>query len=274
MKRNVLGRGLDALLPGGGDKAALELSVEELSPNPFQPRRTIPPAELEDLAESIKSHGLLQPIIVRHVDGAYQIIMGERRWRAAMLAGLTKVPVVVRDATDDQALVLALVENVQRSDLNPVEQALAYHRLSGDFNLTQEDISKLVGKDRSTVANSIRLLDLPATILTLLAESRLTTGHARALLAIPSDSVRELLADKAADRGMSVRQLETEIQRYKVKPPATKKKDPNLVLIEEKLAHTLSTKVTVQHSGRKGRIVLYYFSLDELDRLLTRLNAK
>jgi ParB family chromosome partitioning protein len=115
---------------------------------------------------------------------------------------------------------------------------------------------------------------LPATILTLLAENRLTTGHARALLAIPSDSVRELLADKAADRGMSVRQLETEIQRYKVKPPATKKKDPNLVQIEEKLAHTLSTKVTVQHSGRKGRIVLYYFSLDELDRLLTRLNAK
>ena len=146
MKRNVLGRGLDALLPGGGEKAALELSVEELSPNPFQPRRAIPQEELESLAESIKSHGLLQPIIVRHVDGAYQIIMGERRWRAAMLAGLTKVPVVVRDATDDQALVLALVENVQRSDLNPVEQALAFHRLSGDFNLTQEEILQAGGK--------------------------------------------------------------------------------------------------------------------------------
>jgi len=274
MKRNVLGRGLDALLPGGGGKAAQELSVEELSPNPFQPRRTIPPQELESLAASIKNHGLLQPIIVRHVDGGYQIIMGERRWRAAMLAGLTRVPVVVRDATDDQTLVLALVENVQRTDLNPVEQALAFHRLSGDFNLTQEEIAKLVGKDRSTVANSIRLLDLPTSILTLLADNRLTTGHARALLAIPSDSVRELLADKAADRGMSVRQLEAEIQRYKSKPPVTKKKDQNLAQLEEQLSRTLATKVTVQHSGRKGRIVLYYFSLDELDRLLARLTAQ
>jgi ParB family chromosome partitioning protein len=273
MKRNVLGRGLDALLPGS-EKATLELSVEELSPNPFQPRRTIPPEELESLAASIKSHGLLQPIIVRHVDGGYQIIMGERRWRAAMLAGLAKVPVVVRDASDDQALVLALVENVQRTDLNPVEQALAYHRLSDDFSLTQEEISQLVGKDRSTVANFIRLLDLPASILTLLAENRLSSGHARALLAIPSDSVRELLAGKAADRGMSVRQLEDEIKRYKTKPPVTKKKDQNLAQLEDQLSRTLATKVKVQQSGRKGRIVLYYFSLDELDRLLARLTAQ
>jgi ParB family transcriptional regulator, chromosome partitioning protein len=272
MSKNVIGRGLDALLPTNEDKQGLELPVESLAPNPFQPRHDFSQIELEDLAASIKEHGLLQPVVVRKVGSTYQIIMGERRWRASQLAGFERIPVIVREADDNQALILALVENVQREDLNPIEQAKAYERLAREFNLNQESIARLVGKDRSTVANIIRLLDLSTSIQEMVIEKRLSAGHARAILSISSDSMREVLAKRASKQDMSVRDIEKAVQKLKHEKQKTVKVDQNIKELEEKLSRVLSTKVSIQLSGRRGKIVLSFFNLDELERLSQRLS--
>lgn len=264
---------MDALLPTNADKQSLELPVESLTPNPFQPRHDFSQIELEDLAASIKEHGLLQPVVVRKVGDVYQIIMGERRWRASQLAGLETIPVILREADDNQALILALVENVQREDLNPIEQARAYDRLAQEFDLNQESIARLVGKDRSTVANTIRLLDLSITIQDMVIEKKLSAGHARALLAIASESVREVLAKKASQQQLSVREIEKAVQRLKQEKRKTVKIDHNLKELEEQLSRVLATKVNIQLSGRKGKIVLSFFNMEELERLSQKLSG-
>ena len=268
MTRKALGRGLDALLPSSEEKATLELPIAELSPNPFQPRQQFDDDALTELAASIKTHGLLQPVIVRKTEQGYQIIMGERRWRAARLAGLRHIPVLVRTASDDQALVMALVENLQRADLNPIDQAYAYDRLASDFGLSQESIAELVGKDRSTIANTIRLLELSQPLQELVRKQLLSAGHARALLSVVSDSIRQALAKRVIERQLSVRDLERAVQKLRTTSPLRRKVDQNVKDLEEKLSQALSTKVYIQLSGRKGKIVLSFFSLEDLDRLL------
>ena len=213
MKRKALGKGLSALLPDPEPSAAPvesanDVPLDQLEPNPFQPRTVFEPKQLQELAASLRETGMVQPILVRRQGGRYQIIAGERRWRAAREAGLASVPVVVRDVPDDRLLELALVENIQRQELMPLEEAQAYQRLHDEFRLTQEEVARRVGKDRSTVANTLRLLRLPPKVRELLAAGRLDAGHARALLALDGADDQVALAAEIARRGLSVREVE------------------------------------------------------------------
>src|SRR6185436_20672130 len=213
MKRKALGKGLSALLPDpephAGGEAALALPLDSLEPNPFQPRARIEPRRLEELAASLRESGLVQPILARRLEGGrYQIIAGERRWRAAQLAGLARVPVVLRDVPDDRLLELALVENIQREELSPLEEAQAFQRLQSELGLSQEDVARKVGRDRSTVANTLRLLRLPREVKGLLDEGGIDAGHARALLPLERADQQVSLAQEAARRGLSVREVE------------------------------------------------------------------
>jgi ParB family chromosome partitioning protein len=283
-KRSALGKGLSALIPDAPEPAAgdgtIEVDVDALRPNAYQPRARIDDARLDDLARSIKANGVIQPIVVRRVDGTYHIIAGERRWRAAQRAGLSKVPVVVRDvpAGDDRnVLEMALIENIQREDLNPIEEALAYRRLTDEFQLTQEAIAAAVGKDRSTVANMQRLLKLPDEVRQEVASGRLTMGHARALLALPDEASQRQLGRDIVARNLSVRETESLVKRATEPapvPPAPPPADVHTRAAEDKLRLQLGTKVRIVRRGRKGRIVIEFGSEEELIRIYDALTER
>ncbi len=293
IKRPALGRGLSALIrdtappppreaPAVDRGRPTELDIDLLSPNPRQPRLHIDDARLADLAQSIRANGVIQPIVVRHVTagvdtaGTYEIVAGERRWRAAQRAGLLKVPVAVRDVPDDKLLEVALIENIQRENLNPIEEAQAYRSLSEDLHLSQESIAEQVGKDRATVANYIRLLRLHAEIRTALSDGALTMGHARALLSLSDEAAQRRVGRDVIARGLSVRETEA-LVRHETTPKsdATEvlkpKVDPNTRAAEEQLKLALGTRVRIVRKGKGGRIEVDFANEPELQRLYEKL---
>jgi len=279
-KRPALGRGLSALIPDTPAPAAppaadrsLEVDTDLLRPNKFQPRTHVDDERIEELSRSIKSHGIIQPIVVRKVEQGYEIIAGERRWRAAQRAGLLKVPVVVRDIPEDRLLAVALIENIQREDLNPIEEAIAYRRLSDEFRLTQEQIADAVGKDRSSIANYVRLLRLPQEVRANVASNTLSMGHARALLSLTDENAILRLARDVVTRSLSVR--ETEALVKKAGEPAEAKTakpvDVHTRAAEEKLKLALGTRARIVRKGKGGRIEIDFVNEDELQRLYEKL---
>jgi len=268
--RHGLGRGLGALLPPVADSAGppTELPVDAIVPNPQQPRKSFSDNELQELAASLGRTGVLQPVLVRRLGQGYQLIVGERRWRAAKLAGLTRIPAIVREATDAQSLELALVENLLREDLNPMEEAEAYQRLLAEFGWTQEELAQRVGRDRSSVANCVRLLRLPDLIQADLRGGRLTMGHARALLALPSPADQLKLREEILAHSWSVRATEEGVQRRQRRPAKRlMRRSPELVALEDTLRSALATRVRLVGTERGGRIEIAYASREELDRL-------
>jgi ParB family chromosome partitioning protein len=286
-KRPALGKGLSALIPDAPPATAsgpLEIDIDRLSPNELQPRMQFDDARLEELAQSIKAKGIIQPILVRPLaGGAYRIIAGERRWRAAQRAGLLKVPVVVREVAegaDQQLLELALIENVQRENLNPLDEAIAYQRLADQFSLTQEQIAAAVGKDRSSVANFMRLLKLPEEVRADLAAGALTMGHARTLLALPDEAAQRHAAREVISRSLSVRDTEALVKRLsepgaaktpKAKTPAN---DVHTRAAEDRMRFALGAKVRIVRRGAGGTIEIAFDSEAELNRLYEHLTAK
>jgi len=279
MEPNRLGRGLDALLGRSADQDAadqqlLEIPVSEIHPNPSQPRADFDPEALAELVESITHNGVLQPVIVRRDPDGYQLIAGERRWRAATQAGLPTIPAIVRDATDNESLELALVENIQRQDLNPIEQAKAYKDLIERFALTQDEAAGRLGKNRSSIANALRLLDLPQDIQDAVSRGTLSMGHARALLGLPDRAQQRRLAARIQAEDLSVRQTERivadRLRRSKPVRTPDEPKAPHIADLEAKLRTALGTRVTiVQYKDkRKGKLVIDYFSDDDFQRLL------
>jgi ParB family chromosome partitioning protein len=292
--RRVLGKGLSALLPGrpvtppgaqnaapattpSGDTPGLQqLPLDSIVPNPRQPRNVFDAVKLNELAESIAAHGILQPLLVRRQGDKFEIVAGERRWRAAKLAGLTAVPVVIQDIADENLLTLALIENIQRDDLNAIETALAFDRLSRELNLTHEEIGRRTGKDRTTITNFLRLLRLPEGVQGMLADGRLSMGHARAILSLPTEELQIHVAEKVASQGLSVRAAEKLIQSLtepkEIKEDKKVQIDPNVRAAEEELQRVLGTRVTIQRKNEKrGRIEIEYYSPAELDRLYALL---
>lgn len=272
--RRGLGRGLDALLPTGGD--VREVDLTRIEPNPDQPRQHFDEDALQSLAASIREHGVVQPLIVTRLgDDRYRLIIGERRWRAARLAGIVRVPVVVREATDRQTLEIALVENIQRADLNPLEEAAAYDRLIEDFGLTQQQVAEQVGRSRAAVANTLRLLSLPETIKRAIVERRITEGHARALLGLEDAQARLAVLARIEREGLTVRQTEELVRALteRREPAASAGKDPNLAAVEDDLRRALGTRVSVRPGKRGGRIVIEYYSDDEFQSLYDRLRG-
>lgn len=282
-----LGKGLSALLAPraapapapptkpAGQEAPSSLPVDSIAPNPVQPRSVFQSDRLEELAASIRANGIIQPLIVRRHGEAYQIIAGERRWRAAKLAGLTEVPIVVQDVADPRMLELALIENIQREDLNPIELAHAYERLGSELGLSQEEIGRRTGKDRTSITNIIRLLRLPKEVQLMLAEHRLAMGHAKAILGVSSAEEQIELAEKAAAQGLSVRQVETlvnernsERPKHGSGPRREAPQDPNVRAAIDELERVLGTRVRiVELTDQRGRIEIEYYSQADLDRL-------
>jgi ParB family chromosome partitioning protein len=268
--KHGLGKGLGALIPTTAPPAEASgvrmAPVDRITPNPRQPRHSIDPAGLEELAASIREHGLIQPLIVTAVGDEYQIIAGERRWSAARLAGLSEVPVLVKDATPQQMLELALVENIQRADLNPLEEAAAYRQLMDEFGLTQEAVAERVGKNRSTVANIVRLLNLPSEIQAALAAGEISEGHARALLRLEDWPRQMAVLRRIRERALSVRQTEELVRRLVEPPPASpdRSRAPETEALETRFRDALGTKVSLHRSKKGGRLVVYFYSDEEL----------
>jgi len=278
-KRPALGRGLSALIPDApvtAPERALDIDTDLLRPNKFQPRTHIDDERIEDLSRSIRTNGIIQPIVVRRVDGGYEIVAGERRWRAAQRAGLLKVPVVVRDIPEDQLLAVALIENIQREDLNPIEEAHAYRRLADDFRLTQEQIADAVGKDRSSIANYVRLLRLPQEVRATLATGKLSMGHARALLGISDEALQLKLSRDVVASNLSVRETEALIRKAQqpaqVKPEAVK--DVHTRAAEDRLRLALGTRVRIARKGKGGRVEIEFTNEDELQRIFEFLTER
>jgi len=280
LAKKALGKGLEALFPSNESiptiestdtKNVIELKINEIDPNVNQPRKKFDDEKLTQLAESIKQHGIVQPIIVKKEGNSYKIVAGERRWRAARIAGLTKVPVIIKDLSDREILEVALIENLQREDLNPIEEAEAYDKLINDYGLTQEELSEIIGKSRSAVANSVRLLKLSNENRKNVVEGLLSSGHARALLAIEDEELQNKIADEIILRDLNVRETEKLIRKYLKNKPVDKKiknKDVEYVQIEEKLKDIFKTKVELQKGNKKGKILIEYYSDEELDRIL------
>ncbi|MBL8245131.1 MAG: ParB/RepB/Spo0J family partition protein [Rhodanobacteraceae bacterium] len=280
-KKRGLGRGLDALL---GDAAPAEpatneststLPVEALQPGKYQPRTGMDPERLAELAASIRVHGVVQPVVVRRIGASrYEIIAGERRWRAAQQAGLHEIPVVVRDIPDQAAIAIALIENIQREDLNPLEEAQALKRLIDEFDLTHQDAADAVGRSRAAVSNLLRLLELAPEARRLLEAKKIDMGHARALLTLPT-LLQVRLAAQAAEHGWSVRELEAEARKAQAQPKAAATKprrDVNVQTLENELSERLAARVAIQQGrGGRGKLVIAYNSLDELDGILARI---
>lgn len=282
-QRRGLGRGLEALIPraSGGLQ---EIEVDRIGPNPAQPRQRFDAATLEELAASIREHGVLQPLIVRNADGGYVLIAGERRWRAAMMAGLARVPAVVKEASGQAALEMALVENVQRADLSPLEEAGAYRELEEAYGLRQEQIADRVGRSRTSVTNRLRLLSLPPRTKALLAEGSISEGHARALLGCANPGLLDQLAQRVAERRFSVRETEELVRRSTggqgpqplgrpVLGPASglPRQAAGPSVVEEELQRALGTRVQILHSRRGGRVVIHYYSEEQLRGILETL---
>src|ERR1019366_887990 len=294
-QRKALGKGLSALLPGRGSgqgaapaaaaaapsaaQPPTTLPIDAIHPNPMQPRVVFQPDRLEELAASIRANGIIQPLIVRHHQGQYQLIAGERRWRASKLAGLKDVPVVIQEVADPLLLELALIENIQREDLNAIETAHAYERLGRELGLSQEEIGRRTGKDRTSITNALRLLKLPAEVQLLLAEHRLSMGHARAILGLPTAEQQIEVAEKAAAQGLSVRQVEALVQestseRTRTGTKKEKTSDPNVRAAVEEMERALGTRVRiVELSEQRGRIEIEYYSQTDLDRLFQQITG-
>lgn len=281
MERKALGKGLGltALVPAAeAPKGEVkELDIDRIIPNRYQPRQTFDPDALASLAASLKTHGLIQPIAVRKEEnGKFELIAGERRWRAAQLAGFSKIPAMVKAVREQELMEWALLENLQREDLNPIEKAQAYSRLMSQFSLTQEAIAARMGIDRSSVANFLRLLQLPEGLWGEIAKGRLTMGHAKALLSLESKTEQLRLAEGIKAKGLSVRQVEALVQKMKGAPASkgekTKKSpSPEVSEIEDRLRHALGTQVRLWQQGKGGEIRIEYYSLDDLERLLEKL---
>jgi ParB family chromosome partitioning protein len=282
-KRPALGKGLSALIPDAPApprQGLLEVDVDLLSPNRLQPRRHMEEPQIESLAQSIRAHGVIQPIVVRKVERGYQIIAGERRWRAAQLAGVARVPVVVRDVRagdDGRLLEMALVENIQREDLNPIEEAEAYRRLTEEFQLSQDAIASAVGKDRATVANYLRLLKLPDEVRAEVAGGRLAMGHARALLGLPDGPAQRRAAREVIARGLSVREAEALVKKA-ARPEKTMSGkapvDVHTRAAEDRLRMALGTRVRIVRRGAGGHLDIAFGSEDELQRLFVQLTER
>jgi ParB family chromosome partitioning protein len=286
-KRPALGRGLSALIPPATPPAPVpaaprdphrmhELDIDLLAPNPHQPRTEIHEPALEELAQSIRTNGVLQPILVRPAGDRYEIVAGERRWRGAQRAGLLKVPVIVRDVPDDKLLQVALIENIQREDLNAIEAANAYRRLNDDMGLSQDAIATAVGKDRATVANYLRLLRLPVEVRQELSSGALDMGHARAILALADEASQRRVAREVIRLGLSVRETEALVRREGAPRagPAPKRVDPNTRAAEERLRLALGTRVRIIRRGHGGRIEVDFGNEDELQRLFEKLTGR
>ncbi|MFQ5789685.1 MAG: ParB/RepB/Spo0J family partition protein [Acidobacteriota bacterium] len=292
MKRKVLGKGLAALLPeapeltasragridraeGGGPSWAEEVDVARIDPNPFQPRQRLERGKIQELARSLARKGVMQPLVVRRVGSRYQLVAGERRWRAARLAGLARVPVVVREVREEELLELALIENIQREDLNPIEEAAAYRRMVSELGLSQEQIAERVGKDRSTVANLVRLLRLPTLVRDMIARGKLSPGHARPLLALPGTDAQIRIARQVERRGLSARDVERRVRAvvgasHKKAGTSEKKlppSDANTRAAEERLRAALGTRVRIHRRGKSGCLEIEFYSEDDLNRL-------
>ncbi len=277
--RSGLGKGLDALIPGGSSAAAeggvAQVAIDSIRRNPRQPRQSFKENELEELAASIREHGVIQPLIVSPAsNGIYTLIAGERRWQAARRAGFRSVPVVVRNASDQQLLELALIENVQRADLNAIEEAEAFQHLVKEFGLSHEKVAASVGKSRVAVTNTIRLLEASSAVKQALVDGRISEGHARALLALSSAKAQEAALRSVVNLDLSVRQTEALARKLGGQKPAAKKKaarNPNVSDIEKRLRNSLGTKVAVKHGKKGGTVTIYYYSDEELDALLDKL---
>jgi len=284
-KKRGLGRGLDALL--GGDAEPVQtsnadgelrtLEIQAIQPGRYQPRHAMDPERLDDLAASIKAQGVIQPIVVREISkDRFELIAGERRWRAAQKAGLSEIPALVKVVADQAVVAMALIENIQRENLSPLEEAQALSRLIDEFHLTQQETADAVGRSRPAVSNLLRLLDLPAEIKRLLDERKLDMGHARALATLP-EARATALALEAAEQGWSVRELEEAARRAEAPPKGKAKKpgprDPNIAALERDLAEKLATRVVIAHAKNgRGKLVIHYHSIDELDGILERVH--
>jgi ParB family chromosome partitioning protein len=290
-QRKALGKGLSALLPmktapvptpqSTTPAPLTRLPIDSIEANPMQPRTVFQPDRLQELANSIRANGVIQPIIVRKVADAFQIVAGERRWRASQIAGLAEVPVVIQEVAEPQLLELALIENIQREDLGPLEIAHAFDRLQNDLGLSQEQIAKRTGKDRASIANYLRLLKLPDRVQALLAASRLSMGHAKAILGLPEEDLQVETAERAAAQGLSVRQVEALVQDLTADRPrkaghkTEQPQDPNVKAAVEALQNELGTRVRiVELNEQRGRIEIEYYSQEQLDRLYQRLLSK
>jgi ParB family chromosome partitioning protein len=281
MQKQALGKGLGALIPDlsaldDKERKALginEIELDKIIPNEYQPRKYFDDEKLKELAASIREQGVIQPIIVHKAGSGYELIAGERRWRASRLAGLKTIPALVKEATKRELLEMALIENIQREDLNPLEAAEAYKRLQDEFKLTQDDLAKRVGKERSTVTNFLRLIGLPKEVKHELAAGTLSMGHAKAILSIERVRDQLLAASRIVKKGLSVR--EAEALAHALKTPPKDKKQPRqsheLKAVEEKLRKTLGTKVNIMPRAKGGRIVIEYYSGEELDRMLEKI---
>jgi ParB family chromosome partitioning protein len=275
VKRGGLGRGLSSLIPGAEDRGLLEVPVSAILPNKRQPRKDFPEEGLAALARSIREVGVLQPVVVRRRNGGFELVAGERRLRAARLAGLATIPAIVREGDDSESLREALIENLHREDLGPLEMASAFQELLEDLGVTQETVAERLGWSRAHVANTIRLLSLPGDVQGLLADQRIQAGHARALLGLPDDEARSTLALRAAAEGLSVRQIEDIVRNYSARQIAEtgtgRAVDPMLSEIEELLSEQLATRVMVMLGKRKGKIVVEFATKEDLDRIVSEI---
>jgi ParB family chromosome partitioning protein len=282
--RKVLGRGLEALIPSPtvaepqpGEKVT-EVSIDVIEANPFQPRRRFDDTRLKELADSIRNDGILQPVVVRRKGAGFELIMGERRLQAARLAGVPSIPVVVRDVRDADALRLAIVENIQREDLNAIEEAQAYRRLISEFAISQGDVAAMVGKDKSSVANTLRLLNLPEEVQKMVEDGAITGGHARALLALPTQKEQAALARRIVERNMSVRQVEAEVGLVRLRKDSpgrpARERPAHLVDLERAFSQHLGTRVSIEEKrGGKGRIAIEFYNHDDFERLASLMRV-
>jgi len=268
-KKGHLGRGLAALMEDESSIEAREVLVDQILPNPYQPRKTFNQEKFDELVQSIKTQGIIQPIVITPMgeNGKYYIVVGERRWRAAKELKMEKVPAIIKNLEKKEIMEAALIENIQREDLNVVEMAEAFKRLMEEFTYTQEELAGIVGRSRSSVANVLRILKLPEEIKNALREGKITEGHARALLAVESDKEREKLFQKMLQSKITVRQAEKKAQKKRVK-------DVNLQAIEEKLSQMLKTKVNIVGRKKKGKLIIEYYSLEQLEEIILKLEGE
>lgn len=282
MQKKALGKGLSALIPEVVREVAEEGRAEEkgervsyvnlsrIKPNPFQPRENFDKKKLDELIASVREKGVLQPVIVRYKDGDYELIAGERRLRAAKEIGMEEVPVIVKDVSDVDVLELSLIENIQREELNPIEEAKAFQRLIDEFKFTQEEVAKAVGKDRATIANTIRLLGLPKRAQEMVISGELTMGHARALLGLPGEHTILKIANRIVRNGLSVREVESIVARRRsagIPVEVPKARDHKIIFFEEELQRALGTKVKIQHGKKRGTIQIDYYTVEDLERI-------
>jgi ParB family chromosome partitioning protein len=279
MKKRALGKGLKAFLPEDygilKDEKFIDVDVEDLRPNPLQPRKDFDPQSLAELANSIKETGVLQPLIVVPEGNLYRIVVGERRWRAAQKIGMTKVPAIVRHLSEKDQIEASLVENLQRKDLNPIEIAHAYQKLIEELHYTQEEVAERVGKDRTSVANSLRLLKLPAMVQKMVAEGKISMGHARALITLDKPDQQIFISHLIVEKNLSVRDIENMMaeKRRPVLPKPQKEMDPDLLALQDEMVKILGTKVSISGNDEKGVIKLFYFSLEDLNRIFEKIKG-